>query len=379
MALNEKQQIFEAIKRANQPLIVVPTGTGADGYASAIGMGNIMRKLNKPVEIVAAEGSTPKQLRFLIGHDQVRGDLGGVEKLTLKLNVAQTKVDELTYNVEGDELHIHLTPQSGTWTDSDICSERSGYRHDLIISIGAQDLEAHLHLFNDHKDFFFKTPIINIDHSSANEHFGQYNLVDTTATACAEVCHNFFAENESQLLDEEIATAFLAGMIAKTKSFKTTNVTPRTLQTASDLMAQGARRDEIVESLFRTRSVETLRLWGRALARLKSDRDKKLVWTLLSQQDFMHAGATESELPDVVDELLASSPEAKVSILLYEDSDHNICGIIRTERPHDAVALAAPFRPAGTRDEARVCFIDKNIVEVEKEIIPKIQTALAKA
>ena len=376
MALNEKQQIFEAIKRAKQPLIVVPTGTGADGYASAIGIGQAIAKLDKPVEIVAAEGPAPKQLRFLAGHDQVRPDLQGIEVLTLKVKTEQTQVDQLTYNVEGDELHIRLVPRSGTWSEQDIKPEWSGYRHDLIISIGAQDLEAHVHLFEQHKDFFFKVPVINIDHSPANEHFGQYNLVDTTATACGEVCHNFICENEPHLMDEEMATCFLAAMIAKTKSFKTNNVTPRTLQTASELMSKGARRDQIVENLFRTRSVETLRLWGRALARLKSDPDSGLVWTMLSQQDFMHAGAEESDLPDVVDEMLASSPEAKVSVLLYEDTDRNVCGIIRTERPHDAVALTAPFKPAGTRDEARICFIGKNIVQVEKEVVPRIKEIL---
>ena len=376
MALNEKQQIFEAMKRSNRPLIVVPTGSGTDGYASAIGLANIFSKLDKPAEIVAAEGPAPKQLSFLTGYNQVRPNLEALETLTLKLNVGKTKLDQLTYKIKGDQLHINITPQSGVWSDQDLSTERSNYRHDLIISIGAADLGAHIHLFDDHTDFFFNTPIINIDHSPANEHFGQYNLVDATATACGEVCHSFFHDLEPGLYDEVVATCFLTGMIAKTKSFKANNVTPRTLQIASDLMSYGADRDQIVENLFRTRSVETLRLWGRALARLKSDRDSGLVWTMLSRQDFMHAGAGESDLPDVVDELISSSPEAKVSILLYEDNDQNICGIIRTERPHDAVALAAPFKPAGTRDEARVCFIDKNIVQVEKELVPKIKEAL---
>jgi phosphoesterase RecJ-like protein len=243
----------------------------------------------------------------------------------------------------------------------------------LIISLGATDLKSHDHLFHSHADFFFATPIINIDHSPANEHFGQLNLVDTTATAVAEVCHNFLHLIDPELLDEEIATCFLAGMIAKTKSFKTPNVTPRTLKTASVLMSKGAKRDLIVENLFRTRSVETLRLWGRALARLKSQPESKIVWTLLSKQDFMHAGATEADLPDVVDELITSSPEAKVVVLLYEDNESNICAVIRAEQPHDAMALAASFRPAGTREEAKLCFLDKTIVEVERDLISKLK------
>lgn len=376
MALTEIEQVTQAIREAQNPLVVVPVGAGADGYASALGIAETLAKLDKPVEIVAAEGPTPKQLRFLKNHDRVRPTIEGLEKFIVKLNIANTKVDELTYNVEGDELHIHLTPKSGAWSEQDLKTAKSEYRHDLIISLGAADLKAHDHLFHNHADFFFATPIINIDHSPANEHFGQLNLVDTTATAVAEVCHNFLQLMDPDLMDEKIATCFLAGMIAKTKSFKTPNVTPRTLKTASILMSKGAKRDEIVENLFRTRSVETLRLWGRALARLKSESESQIVWTLLSKQDFMHAGATEADLPDVVDELITTSPEAKVVVLLYEDNEGNICAVIRAEQPHDAMALAANFRPAGTREEAKLCFLDKNIVEVERDLISKLKTEI---
>ncbi len=376
MALTEPQQILETIKRAKQSLIVIPLGAGADGYASALGVARAFGKLKKPAEIVAADGPIPKQLRFLPDHDRVKPAIEGLETFTVKLKIDKTQVEELSYNIEGDELHIHLTPRSGTWNEHDLRADKSGYRYDLIISIGAQDLEMYKHLFYENADFFFSTPIINIDHSPANEHFGQYNLIDTTATAVSEVCHNFINLIEPSLLDGEIATCFLAGMIAKTKSFKTSNVTPRTLKTASKLMSKGAKREEIVENLFRTRSVETLRLWGRALARLKSDTESRLVWTLLSRQDFMHAGALESDLPDVVDELIASSPTAKIIVLLYEDNEGNVCAIVRAEQPHDAMALAAPFRPAGTREEAKLCFLDKNIVEVERDLISKLKTEI---
>jgi len=377
MALTDSQQIQEMIKRSSRPLVAVAKGAGADGYASALGIAEAMTKLKKPVDIVAAEGPTPKQLKFLKNYDQIQPTIEGLEKFTIKLNIDQTKVDELAYNVEGNELHIHLTPKSGIWGQQDIKTDKSGYRYDLIISIGAPDLTAHDHIFHNHAEFFFTTPIINIDHSPANEHYGQLNLVDTTATAVSEVSHSLINLIEPSLVNEDVATAFLAGMIAKTKSFKTPNVTPRTLKTASTLMGNGARRDEIVENLFRTRSVETLRLWGRALARLKSHEESRFVWTVLGRSDFMHAGANEDDLPDVVDELIASSPHAKVVVLLYEDRDGNVCAILRADEPHDAMAIAAPFRPAGTRDEVRLCFIDQTIMEVERNIVAKIKTQLA--
>lgn len=377
MALTDTQQIQEMIKRSNRPLICVAKGSGPDGHASALGVAEAMSKLKKPVDIVSAEGPASKQLKFLKNHDLIRPTIEGLEKFTIKLRMDQTKVDELSYNVEGNELHIHLTPKSGIWADQDVKTDKSGYRYDLIISIGAPDLTAHDHIFHNHAEFFFTTPIINVDHSPANEHYGQLNLVDTTATAVSEVCNNLIHLIEPNLVDEEVATAFLTGMIAKTKSFKTPNVTPRTLKTASTLMGFGARRDEIVENLFRTRSVETLRLWGRALARLKSHEESRFVWTVLGRSDFMHAGANEDDLPDVVDELIASSPHAKVVVLLYEDRDGNVCAILRAEEPHDAMAIAAPFRPSGTRDEVRLCFMDQTIVDVEKNVVAKIKEQLA--
>ena len=107
------------------------------------------------------------------------------------------------------------------------------------------------------------------------------------------------------------------------------------------------------------------------------DESLHIVWTLLSQQDFMHAGAEEQDLPDVIDELLSSSPHARVVVLLYETSTHDIAAIIRTERPIDAIALCAPFHAAGTREEVRLVFKDKNIVQTETLLMEHIKKELA--
>lgn len=377
MALKESQQILETIKRSTKPLICIPSGGGPDAYATALGLSRILKKLQKEPTIVAADGKPPKNIQFLEDHHIVRGDLENLRKFVIQLDAKKTKVEELSYEIKDDQLHIYLSPKQGFWDANDVRTSTSGYRFDLIICIGAPDLESCKHLYQNNPDFFFRTPIINIDHTPENEHYGQINVVDITASACGEVCHDLFEEIEPGLMDEETATAFLTGMIAKTKSFKHPRVTPKTLQTASKLMARGAKRETIVHELYRTRSVSTLRLWGRALARLKADENASLVWTLLSKQDFMHAGAEEEDLPDVTDELIASSPNAKIVVLLYEDRLGNVCAIIRAERPLDAIALAAPFKPAGTREEVRLCFLNKSIMQVEKELIGHLKTANA--
>ncbi|MBM5790114.1 hypothetical protein FJZ23_03465 [Candidatus Parcubacteria bacterium] len=378
MALRESQQVLEAMKRSSRPLICVPSGAGADQYATAIGLSKVLKKLDKEPTIVAADGKPSKNIQFIADGVVINGKLENLRQFVIELDASKTKVGELTYEMKDDKLRVFLSPKKGFWDEKDVRATASAYRFDLIICIGSPDFESCAHLYGENPDFFYRTPVINIDHTAENEHYGQMNVVDLTASACGEVCHDLIASMEAGLIDEQIATAFLTGMIAKTKSFKTSNVTPKTLQTASKLIARGAKREQIVQNLYKTRTVQTLRLWGRALARLKADEQTKIVWTLLSQQDFLHAGAGEEDLPDVIDELIATSPDAKIVVLVYENSEHNVCAIVRAERPMDALALCAKFSAAGVREEVRLCFVKKNVVQVEKELVGHLKEALSK-
>ena len=135
---------------------------------------------------------------------------------------------------------------------------------------------------------------------------------------------------QTEAIDADIATALLAGMITKTNSFKTENTKPNTLTIASRLMHLGANRDHIVQNLYRTRAISTLKLWGQALSHLQYDKSIGLVWTTITRDDFTRAGAQEHELYEIIDELIASSPEAKIIALLHEHQADNIIHIIVT-------------------------------------------------
>jgi nanoRNase/pAp phosphatase (c-di-AMP/oligoRNAs hydrolase) len=375
MALHETQQVFETLKRSTSPLICVPKGSTPDHFASAVGLARVLEKLEKKPQIISVDGPAPKNLHFLDSETRIKTQTENLQQFVIELDASKTEVDKLSYELKDGRLFVYLSPKSGVWDHHDVRFVPGKYRHDLIICIGAQDLESCAHLYEDHPEFFFHTPIINIDHSPANEHFGQINLVDITASAIGEVCHDLIHAIDPVFIDTEVATAFLTGMIAKTKSFKQKNVTARTLQTASKLISLGARRDAIVHNLYRTRSVETLRLWGRALARLKADDTHALVWTLLTQQDFMHAGAHEHDLPDVIDELISSSPHAKIVAILYEGRDKQIRAIVRTDHEAHAQNLVSTLRPHGSREEARITFDGLQIVEAEKQLIETIRNS----
>lgn len=367
------EQFLAHVTRAERPLIVLRETPTTDDFAAAFGLAATLKKLGKTCDILSGSGLPPKTLAFIAGDHDVRTDLPNIRSLTVHVNVTRADVDQLTYAVEGDELRIHVTPKHGAWNSDDVRISTTGYRYDLIIMLGVPDVTSLGAVATAYADFFFNTPIINIDHASANEQHGHLNLVDISAVANGEVCYELVSRIDANLVDAHIATCFLTGMIAKTKSFKTPNVTPKTLKVVGALMNAGAERDAIVEKLYRTRSVETLRLWGRALARLKADHDAHMAWTLLTKQDFVAAGAHEDALDDIVEELLATTPEAQVIAIIYERQDGTIAARLHTERPHDALHLGAPFKASGTRDAARLTMHETDIVKAEKALVTHIR------
>jgi nanoRNase/pAp phosphatase (c-di-AMP/oligoRNAs hydrolase) len=386
MSLPTEKQFLELIERSHRPLIVTRKDWTPDGLGSALALAAFLDKRGKRPVIVCGGFSPAASIAFLPGLDRVKPTLGAVRPFVIALDITKAKIDELSYDVTADSLRITVVPKPGaTFSPIDVTTPGGEFAHDLIIAVDAPDLGSLGRIFEEHAEFFTHVPKIVVGHDPACERYGALNLVDVAATSCGEILHGLIKSADAAALTPDVATCLLAGIIAKTHSFRSPAVTPRTLEAASDLVAAGARREEIVQRLYRTRSIATLKLWGRALARLKHDAALGLAWTVLVRPDFVHAGASEDQLPDVIDELIANSPEAEIIAVIYEQESpaepgqvDGICALVSTDRHGDALRLVAPLRPEGTRTLARLCFPRTPIIEAEKQITQTIARSLGR-
>jgi len=232
--------------------------------------------------------------------------------------------------------------------------------------------------FFNNTDLFYKVPVINFDNHPGNEHFGQINFVDLTATSICEIIYKTMIRLSQSNIDPEMATAILTGMISQTQSFNTANVTPNTLNIASQLMNLGADREKIIKHLYRTKSISSLKIWGEALTHMENDPALGLVWTTITREDFARTGATEDELKELIDELASNSPEAKLVLLLYENTkgENQIQGLLAADKQHDAKMLLQAFRSEGNKKTASFVMENKTIKETENEVVEKIKKIL---
>jgi len=380
MALTQEQQAIELINRAKRILIATKDHASADTLSAVVALLAFLTTDKKQVDAVVPGYLAADLPAFLPKLDGITASVGAMRAFLLSLDVKTTPLGELMYDVKDGKLEITVVPKTGEWTPKDVSFKHGEDRYDLVIAIDAPDRASLGALAREHADFLYRTPVINIDRDPSNEHWGQLNLVDLTAVATTEVLFGLFDRWNRHLIDEKIATALLAGMIAKTQSFRTSNVTPKTLQVASQLIAMGAKREEIVHGLWRTRTVPTLKIWGRALSRLEQDRDLGLVWTSLTRQDFVEAGTPSSALDGVVNELVSYAPEAKIVVLIYENETvekNGICVTIHAATPHSAQDLGRAFGATGSRERIDFCLTPgQTLIDGTKMVIERIRETL---
>jgi len=383
--LTQEQQIFEQINKASNILITFKKTWNGDAVASALALFLFLKKMGKTVDVVAEKFSLDKLYSFLPGYAEIKNELNSLRKFIISLDTTNAKVSQIKYKQEENKLNFIVSPEAGFFTSSDISCGASGFKHDLIITVDTPDLESLGKVYDNDTEFFYQTPIINIDHNSTNEEYGQINFIELTAVSTSEIIFSLFESFSRDLLDEDIATCLLTGMIAETKSFKTNNITPRSLLTASQLMSSGARREDIVNHLYRSKSINVLKLWGRVLARLSSGLDNTLVWSTLSAADFIKTNSTEKDLTDVIDELIVSIPQAKIITIIYEgetagaepNQTKNTNLLLYTMKNIDALALLKEWSPIGTKSLSRAV-VNLPIAEAEQTVISAIQEKLSK-
>ncbi len=377
MALTPLQQAQDIIKKSSSIIIVLPRNPSVDAVASGLGLFLVLEKLKKDAKVVCNEFRLPPNVNFLAKSDDIHTELSSLRQFIISLDVSRTSVEELSYDIQNKKLNIYITPRNGYFEEKDVTLAYGNFAYNLIIILGAPDLESLGKMYDDQTEFFYRTPILNIDHEAANENFGQVNLVDVTATSISEIVFELAKSLGGELLDEYIATNLLTGIISKTKSFQSPAVTPKSLAIASHLIDSGARREEIIKNLYQTKSIETLKLWGRTLARLRSTKNNTIVWSLLTAEDFTKSGARPEDLPGVIDELIVNTPEAKAIFILYEKKPQQIHGIVSTPTNVDALAVFKAFQAEGSHDFTKIRLPEKDLLVAEQTILKILQPHIA--
>lgn len=190
--------------------------------------------------------------------------------------------------------------------------------------------------------------LVDIDHHATNARYGDVNLVFTDACSTAEVVYRFLVANQI-FIDDKIATSLLTGIFTDTSTFANAATTVEGIEAASALCAAGARKTEILNKLFKNRSLDGLKLWGLALSRLKEQKELNLVSTYFLQADI--PPGQEEAVEGITNFLNATCGQTDTILVLRELPDGHIKGSFRSAK-RDISRLAKALGGGGHKKAA---------------------------
>lgn len=242
---NPKAQIVERIKQANNVLVTVSTNPSVDQLSSAIGLTLLLNKLGKHATAVFS-GQVPSTIEFLEPEKTLEKNTDSLRDFIIALD--KSKADKLRYKVEENVVKIFITPYRTSISEKDLDFSQGDFNVDIVMTLGVsvqteldQAITAHGRILHD-------ATVISINNGPGGE-LGSIHWQNASASSLSEMIVSLSADLGKDLLDGQIATALLTGIVAETARFSNRKTTPTTMSVSAALMTAGANQQLVATKL----------------------------------------------------------------------------------------------------------------------------------
>lgn len=375
MSLSPQEQFKNFLENSKEVIILIPENPRADAVGAAWALYHLLEK--KQIQpTIAFSNHLSSKFDFLTKPERVLTEISGARDFVLSFDTTRNKIMRIRQEEKDGRFNIMVTPEKGSVDPRDFSFILARFKYDLVITIDTPDLEGLGKLYADNTDLFFEVPVVNIDHRSENENFGQINLVDITASSSSEILAGFFETFYTELIDENIATCLMTGLIGATESFQQKNTTPKSLSLAAALMNRGANQQTIIRWLYKTQPLSVLKLWGRAMAKIKLEKDLHLIWAEIAVEDFVQSRSTSEDLPLILEKLGENYSEGRIFMLLHNDTPSSCIALIKTNDMKLLQKIHTAFNSLIIHGFLQIKIENSNLNTAGEAIVNKIKNTL---
>lgn len=307
----------EMLRGANSIMLVSHIRPDQDALGSVTGLGLALQEAGKQVQMVLADG-VPAALRFIEGSRQVLRAPTGEADLRVVLDCSDLKRTGMEWEIDAP-------------------------------------------------------PDLNIDHHITNLNFARVNLVEPETVATAAILAEYL-EQWGFPITQPVASALLAGLVADTLGFRTSNMNPRALELAARLMQKGADLPTIYDFALVRRTFDDARLWAMGLSRLQ--RQNGLVWASLTLDDKNKVNYSGNDDADLIN-YIASIEDSSISVMFVEQKEGNVKVSWRAQPGIDISNIALRFGGGG-HPAAAGAMIAGTMEDVQDQVLSETIALLKK-
>lgn len=247
MDATAKQQVVERLKQAQNVLVTVSNNPSVDQLAACIGLTLLLNKLGKHCTAVFS-GQVPSTIEFLQPEKTLERNTDSLRDFIISLD--KEKADKLRYKVEDQVVKIFITPYRTSLSDKDLVFSQGDFNVEAVIALGVKDKSQLDAAITAHGRILHDATVISVNsEEGVAPDIGQINWQEPTASSLSEMLVSISESFGANLIDNQMATAFLTGIVSETKRFSNARTSPKVMTMSAQLMAAGANQQLIVSKL----------------------------------------------------------------------------------------------------------------------------------
>ncbi len=194
-----------------------------------------------------------------------------------------------------------------------------------------------------------------IDHHKTNTNFADVTLYEPQS-ATAEIVYKLLKFMDESLIDDDIATCIITGIVTDSGAFNYSSTTKETHEIMAELYGYNVSVSDIIYRVIRATKLNAFKLKSRVLNNAKFYFDNVVAIVTFTKEDFEATGTTRENTEGIVSDLIAID-EVKIAIAVTEERNEVYKISFRTKDPYDSSRIASWYGGGGHKYAAG-CRID---------------------
>lgn len=235
--------------------------------------------------------------------------------------------------------------------------------YDLCVCLDSADLKrlgSRLEIFQN------AGHTVNIDHHATNKGYAEADLIRGEISSTGEILYDLFIKMDIKIT-KPIARALYISIAGDTGCFKYSNVSPKTMRIAANLLECDIEHAGICRRLFDLYKPQVLKMHGYFMENIHEYFNGRLCIVTADDEIFSHFGTSEKDAGDIVN-IPRKSEACEIAVSVRKIAD-KVKVSLRSNGIFDVSEIAAAFGGGGHKMAAGATFEGKTAEEAEKMIV----------
>ncbi|MBL8160117.1 hypothetical protein JNJ66_06700 [Candidatus Saccharibacteria bacterium] len=285
-----KQQIVDKLKNTTNILVTVSTNPSVDELTAALALTLMLNKMKKTATAVFS-GTMPPAIQFLEPQKTFEGTVDSLRDFIVALD--KQKAGRIKYKVDGNMVRIFITPYRTVITQKDLEFSQGDFNVETIVALGVERREEIDKAISAHGRILHDATVITISAKHEGNNLGSIDWQEGNVSSLSEMLMSLSEALQPGILDQQIATALLTGIVAATGRFSNQKTSPRVMTMAAQLMAAGANQ-QLIASKLQERPAQSAKPAGPGRPDQKSDKEDATVVQLRDEKGQDQSGRNKN-------------------------------------------------------------------------------------